>query len=89
VLFLECAHISQELRVGACQKALAPQQLDSLGRGERPEHMAQDPNAGQVVRWNKQFFVSRVRPMDIDCREDAVPWQLWSPARFLGRRRFS
>src|SRR5262249_41018499 len=60
------AHGVQEFAVAASLPELVEQQFHGLHRGERIEHLAQDPHAVELVLGQQQFLFARAALVDVD-----------------------
>src|ERR1700674_2080018 len=69
---LQLAHLRQEFAVRPRLSQALDQQLHGFDRGQRIQHLAQHPDALQILFGNQQLFLTRARALDINCRESPL-----------------
>src|ERR1035437_6042484 len=70
--WLHLIHVGEELGVVADLFQAADEQLHGFDRGERVEHLAENPDARQILFGYEQLFLAGSGALDVDGREDAL-----------------
>ncbi len=74
-LLARAGHRGEEFAVGLGLGQPAQQQLHGFDRRERVQHLAQHPDAVQLIGWQQQLFLARAGAIDVDGGEDALVHQ--------------